>query len=182
MNESNGKRIVQVVDYDPDWPEMYQREIRKIHAVLGKQIAAAHHIGSTSVPGLKAKPIIDILLEVYDINALDAFDSQMKQLGYIPKGEYGIPGRRYYHKGPVHRTHHIHAFNAESPGAKRHLAFRDYLIAHPSVAEQYGLLKTGIAAACQNDMERYCDGKNDFVKEHECKALAWVNLRYTQLS
>lgn len=141
--------------------------------VLKEQIVKIHHIGSTSVPGLKAKPIIDILLAVKDVGALDAFDAEMKALGYTPRGEYGIPGRRFYLKGLHNRTHHIHAFNAGSAGAQRHLAFRDYLIAHPDIAKKYEILKVRCAEECHNNIDRYCEGKHDFVQAHEKKALEW---------
>lgn len=171
-------RIIEVAEYDEKWPTQFQSESGLIESVLGSQIVALHHIGSTAVPGLKAKPIIDILLEVNDITALDAFNSQMQSIGYIPKGEYGIPERRFYHKGLVSPTHHIHAFNEESLGALRHLVFRDYLIAHPHIAEQYGELKTECAHQCGNDIDKYCLGKENFVKNHERLALEWFECQH----
>jgi GrpB-like predicted nucleotidyltransferase (UPF0157 family) len=167
-------RIIEVVEHNEEWGSRFQSEAAKIKPALGSQIVAVHHIGSTAVPNLRAKPIIDILLEAADVAALDAFNPQMRQIGYFPKGEYGIPGRRFYQKGLVNRTHHIHAFKAGSHGARRHLAFRDYLIAQPRIAKQYGELKTRCAQESNNDIDKYCLAKEGFVKQHEQKALEWV--------
>lgn len=167
-------RIIRVVDYDPRWPGLFQAESKLISETLGGLIVSIHHIGSTAVPGLAAKPIIDILLEVKDVNELDSHNSEMEKLGYTPKGELGIPGRRYFSKGAADRTHQIHAFNAGSSGAVRHLAFRDYLIAHPQIAQEYAELKRKCARECDNDIEKYGALKNDFVKTHEKLALEWM--------
>lgn len=165
----NGK--IEVVDYSPDWPKLYEEEIKLINKILSSEIIRAHHIGSTAVPYLAAKPTIDILLEVKDITQLDKYNGDMENLGYMPKGEFGIPGRRYYSKGEDKSTHHVHAFNDNSYEAKRHLAFRDYLIANPKIAEQYGSLKKQNAEKCNNNIDAYCKLKNNFVKYHEQKAL-----------
>ncbi|MEO0338014.1 MAG: GrpB family protein [Bacteroidota bacterium] len=163
-----------VSDYNPNWPLIFQKEAKTLSDTLGNIIIKVHHIGSTSVPGLKAKPIIDIILEVVDLEALDQQNGQMEMLGYEVKGEYGIPGRRYFRKGRDRRTHHIHSFQTGDDNILRHVAFRDYLIAHPEIAEEYAQLKTAIAARCNNDRERYCDEKDPFIQEHEKRAIAWT--------
>ena len=112
---NTNKRIIQVVAYDPKWPELFQIESEALAAVLGDEILRVHHIGSTAVPGLAAKPIIDILLEVKDVNTLDEYNAAMERLGYTARGEYGVPGRRFFLKGLHNRTHHVHAFNVGSP-------------------------------------------------------------------
>lgn len=167
------KRIIKVVNYDPQWVESYQVESASIRNALEGMDVRLHHIGSTSVPGLMAKPVIDILIEVPDVAAIEGYNGAMKAIGYIPKGEFGIAGRRFYLKGLYNRTHHIHAFNVGTPDVLRHLAFRDYLIAHPDIAIEYGELKAWVADVCDNDNDVYCAGKSDFVQEHEKKALAW---------
>lgn len=172
-------RIIRVVDYDPGWPEKYQTERQALVDVLGDIIVRIHHIGSTAVPGLAAKPTIDILPEVTDINELDRYNSDMEKLGYTPRGEYGIPGRRYFHKGDPDRTYHLHAFSAGAPAAIRHIAFRDYLIAHPQIVKEYGDLKRICARECDNDIEKYGDMKNDFIKFHEKLALEWSRERWS---
>ncbi|MEB3233517.1 MAG: GrpB family protein, partial [Leptolyngbyaceae bacterium] len=96
-------------------------------------------------------------------------------LGYEAMGEYGIPGRRYFrkHNSEGNRTHHLHIFQAESAEIHRHLAFRDYMIAHPDAAQAYSQLKQRLAAAHPTDIEAYMDGKDDFIKTMEQKALHW---------
>ena len=170
-------RIIRVVDYDPRWPELFKAERNLLLKTLGDLIVRIHHIGSTAVPGLAAKPTIDILPEVTDVNELDGYNAAMEELGYTPMGEYGIPGRRYFHKGYPDRTYHLHAFNAGDPAAIRHIAFRDYLIAHPQIAAEYAELKRRCARECDNDIEKYGALKNDFIKTHEKRALQWMRRR-----
>ncbi len=114
-----------------------------------------------------AKPIIDILMEVESLAAIDALNDKMVEIGYIPKGEHGIQGRRYLQKGGENRTHHLHVFAIGDVGLIRHLALRDYLRAHPNIAREYGELKLLVASNCENDLGRYCDGKDADVKRIE---------------
>ncbi len=179
MNKSMKKRIIEVIDYNSAWPACYLNEIEQIKNVLFLEIIKAYHIGSTSVPGLAAKPVIDILLKVKDVIKLDDYNNEMFKIGYIAKGEHEIPERRFYLKGEIDRTHHIHAFNEHSVNIKRHLAFRDYLIKHPYIAQQYGNLKRKNAQLCKGDANKYCDLKNDFLKYHEQKAVKWYKLKNT---
>jgi GrpB-like predicted nucleotidyltransferase (UPF0157 family) len=170
----NRLRNVRVVPYRVEWPALFSEEAERLRAVFGPELIALHHIGSTSVPGLPAKPIIDMLPEVRDIRAVDGLNEALAGLGYLARGEYGIPGRRYFTKGgPTHRTHHMHCFEHDDPGFARHLAFRDYLIAHPEEAEAYGRLKLALAQQFPTDIVAYMDGKDAFIKEVERKALAW---------
>jgi GrpB-like predicted nucleotidyltransferase (UPF0157 family) len=168
-------REVKVVPYNSDWPIMYDLEVARLREILGNQLVSSFHIGSTAIPGMSAKPIIDILLEVKSITELNDFNDAMIELGYNPKGEYGIPGRRYFSKNDSSniRTHHIHAFQSGNIGLERHLAFRDYMIAHPEDAEEYARLKIELAEAFQWDIDGYCDGKDSYVGEMEKKALVW---------
>jgi GrpB-like predicted nucleotidyltransferase (UPF0157 family) len=169
------KREVKVLPYSKDWPRLYQLEVVSLRKVLGEEIVSVSHIGSTSIPGMHAKPIIDILLEVKNISKLDEYNDAMIELGYDPRGEYGIPGRRYYSKGKSYdiRTHHVHAFQTGDIGLERHLAFRDYMIAHPEDAREYAQLKLNLSRVFRWDIEGYCDGKDSFVAEMEEKALHW---------
>lgn len=170
---------VQVLPYQPAWPAAFESEASRVAQALGDAGGALHHIGSTSVPGLAAKPIIDMLLEVSDLAALDRRSDALVAQGWEAKGEFGLPGRRYFRKTDAQgrRTHHLHAFEAGSAEARRHLAFRDYLIAHPDVASAYGTLKRALAAAHPEDMSAYMDGKDPFIKDHEARALRWVSQR-----
>lgn len=170
---------VQVLPWQATWPAAFEAEASRLAQALGEAGGTLHHIGSTSVPGLAAKPIIDLLLEVPDLDALDRRSERLAAQGWEAKGEFGLPGRRYFRKTDAqgHRTHHLHAFKAGSAEARRHLAFRDYLIAHPAVASAYGALKRALAVAHPQDMEAYMDGKNSFIKEHEARALRWAAQR-----
>lgn len=166
-------RRIEVVPYDPLWSQMFSEERDSLLSRLPIPIAGVHHIGSTSVRGLEAKPIIDILVEADNVNDLDRYSYCFESLGYECKGEFGIVGRRYYQKGGDNRTHQIHAFNAGSENVIRHVAFREYLAAYPSVAREYGALKKKIALSCNNNIGVYCDGKSEFVVKHEKLALEW---------
>jgi GrpB-like predicted nucleotidyltransferase (UPF0157 family) len=170
--------LVEVVPSSPTWPQEFRREAERLRLALRPEVAAIHHIGSTSVPDLPAKPIIDILMEVESLDRLDERRSRLEQLGYECMGEYGIPGRRYFRKSDSAgiRTHHVHAFRCGDANIERHLAFRDYLIAHPDVARAYGELKLRLAMLHAHDVEAYMDGKDGFIKVHEAAALAWASL------
>ena len=166
---------IQVVAHDPAWRSEFDAERDCIAHALGDIVIRLHHIGSTAIPGIFAKPIIDILLEVGDIVRLDERSSTLEELGYEAMGEFGIPGRRYFRKNHASgiRTHQVHAFQVGSKEVERHLAFRDYMIAHTVEAQAYSELKQRLALAHPDDIEAYMDGKDPFIKEHEAKAIAW---------
>ncbi|MEL6864240.1 MAG: GrpB family protein [Bacteroidota bacterium] len=167
--------ILTVVDYNPNWPNAFEQEAIHLRALLGELLVEIHHIGSTAVPNLKAKPIIDMMPEVTSLAALDDKSEVMIQLGYEVMGEMGIPGRRYFRKGGEHRTHQVHAFVAGDPNIQRHLAFRDYLRTHKEIAAEYGALKSQIAQNTHNNIEKYWQAKAPFIQFHESKALAWYD-------
>ncbi|RDX02537.1 GrpB family protein [Listeria kieliensis] len=165
---------ITVVDYDSKWETMYLKEELALKEMLQEDLISSFHIGSTSVSGLKAKPIIDILLVVNDIAGVDTLSSSFEKLGYEVMGEFGIKGRRYFRKGGDNRTHQIHAFQFDQvQDIERHLSFRDYLRQNPQVCVAYGDLKRELAAKYPNDIEGYGDGKDDFVKKVEQEALKW---------
>jgi GrpB-like predicted nucleotidyltransferase (UPF0157 family) len=126
-----------------------------------------HHIGSTAIPTIYAKPIIDILLVVQDLAALDEKQPKMEVLGYKALGEFGIPRRRYFRRDNAFgdRTHQIHAFENGSPQIQRHLAFRDYMIDNPDVAQEYSDLKRELATTYSDNSEAYMDSKDEFIQE-----------------
>ncbi len=163
-----------VVDYDPRWSERAEAEIAMLRGVLGDAVVRAHHIGSTAVPGLAAKPVIDLLLEVRAQSPLDALDDAMRSIGYVPRGEFGIPGRRYYPKGGNARTYHVHAFVTGDLHVLEHLAFRDYLRSHPDVAAEYARVKRQAAARCRHDADGYVAFKHGFVSGTVQAALHWA--------
>ncbi|HEX7956021.1 MAG TPA: GrpB family protein [Pyrinomonadaceae bacterium] len=172
-------RKVEVVPHDPRWRDAFEAEAKRVAAALGENVVAVHHIGSTAIPGIYAKPIVDMLVEVGDIAEVDGRSSAMESLGYEVMGEYGIPGRRYFRKDDREgiRTHHIHAFEAGSAEASRHLAFRDYMTAHPADAQKYSELKRRLAEEHPHSPDGYMDGKDDFIKEMERRAAQWRSSR-----
>ncbi|MEM8785071.1 MAG: GrpB family protein, partial [Pseudomonadota bacterium] len=122
-----------VVAHDPSWAEAFKAEAKVISSALAGMPIALHHIGSTAIPNILAKPIIDILGVVPQFDALDTRSAAMQGAGYQVMGAYGIDGRRYFRKlNPEgRRTHHLHVFLEGSQHITRHLAFRDFLTHYP---------------------------------------------------
>ncbi len=166
-------RRVEVTPYNEKWVQVYAKEAQALRYVFEACLVNIHHIGSTAVHGLHAKPIIDIMPVVWDISLVDKCTEPMGDIGYDPKGENGIPGRRYFQKGGDDRTHHVHVFQVGSSYIRRHLAFRDYLRTHPNAARHYGDLKLRLAGEFPYDIESYIHGKESLVKDIEQRALEW---------
>ncbi len=133
-----------------------------------------HHIGSTAIPGIVAKPVIDLLGVVPSVGVLDRREQQLVALGYEAMGEFGIPGRRYFRKKTPDGdpTHHLHVFATGSPEIDRHLDFRDYLRAFPAEAAAYAALKQDLATRA-GSRDEYSDGKTEFIRAIEQRAAAW---------
>jgi GrpB-like predicted nucleotidyltransferase (UPF0157 family) len=172
-------RKVEVVPHTPKWREAFDIESKLIAAALGETVVAVHHIGSTAIPNIYAKPIIDFLVEVKDIIEVDGQSSSMELLGYEVMGEFGMSGRRYFRKNNQEgvRTHHIHTFDVSSEQVKRHLAFRDYMIANPKDAQRYSELKRRLAREHPTNIDGYMDGKDGFIREMDQKAAQWRTLQ-----
>lgn len=170
---------VEVVPHDPQWRNAFETEAEHIDDALGDTIVAVHHIGSTSIPNIYAKPIIDLLVEVRNIAETDEYSSAMESLGYEAMGEFGIPGRRYFRKDNREgiRTHQVHTFKAGSAQIERHLAFRDYMIAHPEDAREYSELKRTLAEKHPQNPDGYMDGKDGFIQEIDRRAAQWRKLQ-----
>ena len=156
---------VAVVEYDPRWPARYDEERERLAAALGDDAAVIEHIGSTAVPGLAAKPIIDILVAARRFPLGASHVAAMEALGYEHLGEYGIPGRAYFRRrSPRPRTHHVHVYAAGYDRIRAHLLFRDYLRAHPMEAARYGDLKRELARR-HLDPAAFQTGKSAFIVE-----------------
>ena len=166
---------VEVVPHDPAWQHAFEKESGEIRGVLADNLLSIHHIGSTAIAGIYAKPVIDFLVGVADLARLDEQAVGMTRLGYEAMGELGIPGRRYFRRDrePGLRSHNVHAFEEGSPGLARHIAFRDYMIAHPAEAREYSDLKRGLAKKFPDDIEAYMDGKDAYIKTVETRAIEW---------
>jgi len=155
-------RLIQVLPYNPHWPIDFQQEAANLIQALGDNCITIHHIGSTSVPGLAAKPIIDIIPVVRDIAKVA--DKALIALGYVPRGEMGMPFRGFYNKGEP-RTHHLHIWEDGNPEIEKHLLFRDYLRAHPDYAARYADLKLKLAAEFSQDRKNYTEAKDALIKQ-----------------
>lgn len=168
-------RAVIVEPFRQEWSQWFADEKEKLASSLNtSNVAGIHHIGSTSVEGLSAKPVIDILLEVNCLKALDSESSVFRDLGFQCKGEYGIKNRRFYLKDLNGvRFCHIHAFPVNSEESHRHLAYRDYLRENPNVRDAYGRIKQEGAQLHPNDMEAYIGHKAEFMKRYELHAIKW---------
>ena len=166
---------VEVVPHDPQWARMFKDEASAVAAGLGPLLVQIHHVGSTSIPGIYAKPIVDMLAEVRSIEDVDQRNETMASLEYEAKGEYGIPGRRYFRKSTPEgvRAFHLHVFQESSPHSERMLAFRDYLRAHSDASSRYSDLKQRLVSR-PIDSDAYVSGKDALVKALEQEALAWA--------
>jgi GrpB-like predicted nucleotidyltransferase (UPF0157 family) len=167
---------VELVPHDPRWAEMARDETRRLKAALGDTLVTVHHIGSTAIPGIKAKPVVDLIPIVRDLADLDAKEDAVRALGYKWFGEYGLPGRRYcYLREPETgaRRFQLHCYVEGDAGVPRHLAFRDYLIAHPFLAKEYKFEKIRAAAVVADDVNAYNDEKDAWIKRVERDAIAW---------
>ncbi len=158
---------VAIEPYDPSWPAAFERETDALRRVLPAGVeVAVEHFGSTAVPGLAAKPVIDIMLAVPDRSAWPAFVGPVESLGYVFWADNPNPDRLFFVKGmPPHgnrRTHHVHVRTPED--AADALTFRDYLRSHPEAAAEYGALKRRLASAHTTDREAYTDAKGAFVR------------------
>jgi GrpB-like predicted nucleotidyltransferase (UPF0157 family) len=163
----NGYGKIIIKEYDPNWQRLFESERDEIMEAIGHYVADIQHIGSTAVPELAAKPVIDIMIGLRRI--LDAQDCIMPMEGmeyeYVPEFENEFPERRYFRKtSNGKRSYHIHMVEIGTDFWKRHLAFRDYLRTHPEIANEYSDLKKELAKRFENDREEYTNAKTEFIE------------------
>ena len=168
---------VRIVDYDPSWPAMYDAEKKAILQAAGEWLVDIQHLGSTSVPGLAAKPVIDIIAAVSDLDDARHIVDPLAALGYdyVPEYEVEMPMRRYFRKGRRGKEgdkYHLHVVEPNSEFWNRHLAFREYLLAHPEAAKDYAELKRRLAVEHGTDVDAYTDAKSEFILGIQEKAAA----------
>ena len=159
--------IVKLVSHNPKWKLLYEEESLFLHKILDGYIAGIAHIGSTAIPGIIAKPIIDIALAVKDIAKVQEIIENMESHGYIYRGEIllGIPDRYLFVKGTENiRTHHIHLMPITHYEWETHRLFRDYLISHPETAKSYENLKIELMHQFPTDRSSYLEGKSSFIQ------------------
>jgi GrpB-like predicted nucleotidyltransferase (UPF0157 family) len=156
---------VVIVDYDPSWPAAFQQLRERLAATLGQFAVAIEHVGSTAVPGLAAKPIIDLDVVIADRADLPAAIERLHPLGYLHEGDLGVPGREAFTTPAGTPAHHLYVCATGTPALDRHLAFRNALRADPALAGAYGDLKRNLAARLGRDRAGYTDAKSAFIEQ-----------------
>lgn len=154
--------------YEPAWARAFEREAERLRRALREDAVAVEHIGSTAVPGLDAKPIVDIQLGVRSLAAIEARVDDLAALGYeyVPAYDAALPERRFFRRADPatgERTHHVHACVPGTPFWQRHVRFRDALRAEPDLARAYAVLKRDLAQRFPDDPDAYTRGKTDFI-------------------
>ncbi len=159
--------VASVVDYDPQWPALFEEERGRIVAAIGPWLARLEHVGSTAVPGLAAKPILDILAGLRALADAVHCIPRLEAIGYeyVPEYERDMPTRRYFRRGPVeNRTHHLHMVEVGSEFWTNHLRFRNFLRDHPEDAWEYEALKRNLVARHGGDRDAYTGSKADYIR------------------
>lgn len=167
-------RKTEITPWTEEWAKLYLHEEKILINIFENELQGIYHIGSTSVPPIGfAKPIIDILLVVNDLEKVEQYNEKMLSQGYLPRGENGISGRRYFPKGKDKRTHHLHIYQVGHENIKIHLDFKEYLLHNSDDAKAYGQLKIKLAEQFPDDTHKYQDGKEHFVNGLVDKATNW---------
>ena len=182
----NASRVLEVTDYDDNWPSEFKLESGRLEKVFNSAFLQAYHIGSTSVPGLAAKPTIDIAIEVEGGTAIPDFYPRMESLDYVCRGECldapipGIEGRFYFVKydGPKHLVH-VHAYETGHFDLREKIILRDYLRANEDAASQYGKLKKDLVKKFSMENLAYMRGKDSAIQSLIVEAENWIDERDT---
>lgn len=157
---------IEVVEYNPHWPALFAEIAERVQAAFAQgPLVHVEHVGSTSVPGLPAKPVIDIDVVIPSRADLLEATARLATLGYEHQGDLGITSRESFKRPPGAPPQNLYVCAEGSPELRRHLAFRDYLRAHPDAARQYGQLKRELAARHVTDIDTYVDGKTEFIQK-----------------
>lgn len=157
---------IRLVPYDPAWPERFEAEAAALEAAIGSYaIGGIHHVGSTAVPGLAAKPIIDILVGVRSLEESRACFEPLARLGYLYAPYLAEEMHWFCKPHPSRRTHHLHLVPVDSKRYRDELALRDRLRADRGLAVEYAALKRTLATRFENDREAYTEAKSDFIRE-----------------
>ena len=159
-------RHIIVEPYDPSWKDDFRAIKSELDAVLSDLVISIEHVGSTSVPGLSAKPIIDIDVVIADRSVLPAVVAALGTIGYQHEGDQGIPGREAFkYEGKEHlRNHHLYVCDQNAGELKRHISFRDYLLAHPEAVREYSRVKEEGAVLYPHDIDKYIEHKTPFIQ------------------
>ena len=171
---ADATRVV-LAPHDLRWAEMAAAESARLKTALGDVVLTVHHIGSTAIPGIAAKPTVDLMPVVSDLKVLEARRGDVEALGYLWRGEFGIPGRRYcVLERDGQRVFHVHFFAEDHPNIEAQLRFRDYLRAHRDEALAYEAIKREAAAAHAEDSLAYNEHKAGWIRACIERANAWA--------
>lgn len=154
-----------IQDYDPRWPQLFEALRSRIEAVIPGMAAAIEHVGSTAVPGLAAKPIIDLDVLLISASDLPLVITKLAPVGYEHRGDLGVTGREAFRAPPNDLPHHLYVCPPGSTEYRRHISFRDYLRTHPADANSYASLKRELARTFGDDREAYTQAKSRFVAQ-----------------
>jgi GrpB-like predicted nucleotidyltransferase (UPF0157 family) len=169
---------VRIVDYDPSWPALAAEELRRIAQALGPGAARLEHVGSTAVPGLAAKPILDLHLSVGALEPRARYVEPLERLGYLFVPAPESPDYHFFAKPPERpRTHHLHVGEVGSAHEFRHVAVRDFLRSHDGEAARSAALKRQVVERHPQDRLAYIEGKEQYVAGLEARAVAWARGR-----
>jgi GrpB-like predicted nucleotidyltransferase (UPF0157 family) len=161
---------VHLVPYNPQWVTAFKLERQALTEAIGKYVLEIEHIGSTSIPGIVSKPLIDIGIAIEHYEFGYCCVQPLQTLAYEYRGEYGIPGRHFFVKGASSlSTHHIQMFERSNPAWSNYLLFRNYLRGNPDVAHQYSEIKTELSAKFADNRIAYQEAKGIFVNKVLCK-------------
>ena len=161
---------VRVVAYDPAWVTTFASIHKVVTSALGPLAQRVEHVGSTSVPGLWAKPIVDIDVVIQSWASLPDTVTALGSLGYVHQGDQGIKEREAFKSPAGTPSHNLYVCSADSRELKRHVAFRDYLRSHSDAVSEYAELKKKLAVEFRNDIDGYCEAKTDFIESILAKA------------
>ena len=155
---------ITLIEYNPEWPAQFGQVRDALAAALDSVVIAIEHVGSTAVPGLAAKPVLDIDVIVESLDRLPLVVQRMASIGYTHQGDLGITGRHAFKAPPGGPARHVYVCAVDSIPLREHLAFRDYLRQNPGDARAYATLKRELAAAVGDDRVAYTDRKTVFVR------------------
>ena len=169
---------VRIVDYDPAWPALAESELRRIKDALGEVAVRLEHVGSTAVPGVAAKPILDLQLSVEAIESRERYVGPLERQGYLFVPAPKSPDHHFFAKPPERpRSYHLHVCAASSEHEFRHIAVRDFLRTHAEEAARYAALKRRLVALHPQDRLAYIEGKDEYVAALETRAVTWARGR-----
>lgn len=171
------QRRVFLEPHDPSWADTATVHAERVARLLGPLLLTWHHIGSTAIPGIHAKPVIDLMPLVRSVEEVDELRTAFEAAGYCWYGEFGLPGRRYVNMDDPatgDRVTNVHIYAADNPEVKRHLAFRDYLRTDSAAAQEYEQIKLACAAAHPTDIYGYMECKEAICKRIEIDAVTWL--------